>query len=75
MSSPLTHTGGFHPLSHYSYLEDNGLVVLSEVEGEHVSVHERGAALAEGRATAFFRNCTSIQDMLCCCISSIFCFT
>lgn len=30
-----------------SYLKDNGLVVLLEVESEHVSEHERGAALAQ----------------------------
>lgn len=29
------------------YLEDDGLVVLLEVEGEDVGEHERGAALAE----------------------------
>lgn len=30
-----------------SYLKNNGLVVLLEVEGKDVSEHERGAALAE----------------------------
>lgn len=30
-----------------SYLENNGLVVLLEVEGKDVGEHERGAALAE----------------------------
>lgn len=30
-----------------SYLKDNGLIILFEVEGKDVGVHERGTALAE----------------------------
>lgn len=40
-------TRGFSPRSHYSYLKDNGLVILFEVESEDISVHECGTTLAE----------------------------
>lgn len=31
----------------FSYLKDNGLIILFEVEGKDVSVHECGTTLAE----------------------------
>lgn len=38
---------GLFPSRNCSYLKDNGLVILFEVESEDVSVHECGTALAE----------------------------
>lgn len=43
----MTHRWFFYPLSNYSYLKDNGLVILFEVESEDISVHECGTTLAE----------------------------
>lgn len=37
----------YEPTDATSYLKNNGLVVLLEVEGKDVSEHERGATLAQ----------------------------